>query len=386
MKDRQHSTPSDDVLPDDGNALLVGRVDVRGIGPCLVAVADERLHDITGLGPTMSDLLDLDDPAAAVRAALESTEDSWDLAEVLTGDGDVWLLSPFDLSALKAAGVTFAKSMVERVIEEHAKGDQSKAAVLRERLGGLIGDAVQVVPGSSQAAEVKTWLQNEGLWSQYLEVGIGPDPEIFTKSQPLSSVGYGAEIGVLARSTWNNPEPEVVLAVSGAGVPVGATLGNDVNLRDFEGRSALLLAEAKDNNASCALGPFIRLFDSDFGLDELRQATVELTITGSDGFVLEGRSLVSEMSRTFDELVSHAWGDHHQYPDGFALFTGTMFAPTEDRDAEGQGFTHHLGDIVRIRCRELGTLSNTVTHSEKAPRWTFGIRAFMANLAGRGLL
>lgn len=374
------------LLPPDENSLLVGRIDVPGIGPHLVAVSDGHLRDITGLCPTMSDLLDLSDPAASVRERLREDSESWDLAELLSGVSEVALLSPFDLSALKAAGVTFAKSMVERVIEEHAKGDPSAAAGLRERLGGIIGEAVQVEPGTEKAAEVKAALQREGLWSQYLEVGIGPDPEVFTKSQPLSSVGFGAEIGVLARSTWNNPEPEVVLAVSSNGKAAGATLGNDVNLRDFEGRSALLLAEAKDNNASCAIGPFIRLFDANFGLTELREATVELQIVGTDGFVLDGQSRVSEMSRTFEDLISHTWGDHHQYPDGFALFTGTMFAPTEDRDVEGEGFTHHLGDQVAIRCNELGTLINTVTTSEDAPRWTKGIRAFMRNLADRGLL
>src|SRR5690606_27366505 len=105
-----------------------------------------------------------------------------------------------------------------------------------------------------------------GVWSQYLEVAIGKDAEIFTKTQPMASVGFGAQIGIHPESHWNNPEPEVVLAVARTGKIRGATLGNDVNLRDYEGRSALLLGEAKDQNASCAIGPFIRLFDETFSL------------------------------------------------------------------------------------------------------------------------
>lgn len=385
--------PSDNpsaLVPEDPAAVLVGRLEVPGTGPHLVTVRGDALIDITRtLGPTMSDLLDLDDPADAVAGVARET--SWPLEEVLSAslarDESVpHLLSPFDLSALKAAGVTFAKSMVERVIEEHAQGDSSAAQTLREHLGATVADATQVKPGSPEAAEIKRRLLAEGLWSQYLEVGIGPDPEIFTKSQPLSSVGVGSCIGVLARSTWNNPEPEVVLACSRTGRIVGATLGNDVNLRDFEGRSALLLAEAKDNNASCALGPFIRLFTDGFGLDELRRSDVAMRVTGTDGFSLEGVSRVSEMSRTFDELVSHAWGAHHQYPDGFALFTGTMFAPTEDRDAPGEGFTHHMGDEVLISNPLLGTLVNEVRAAESLPPWTFGARRLMSNLAERGLL
>jgi fumarylacetoacetate (FAA) hydrolase family protein len=282
--------------------------------------------------------------------------------------------------------VTFARSMVERVVEERAKGDPQEALALRERLGDTIRAATRVRPGSAEAAQIKDKLVQEGLWSQYLEVGIGPDPEIFTKGQPLSSVGVGAQVGVLERSTWNNPEPEVVLACSSGGQPVGAMLGNDVNLRDFEGRSALLLGEAKDNNASCALGPFLRLFTADFTIDALRETDVQLRIVGDDGFDITGVSHVGEMSRTFEELITHCHGKHHQYPDGFVLFTGTMFAPTDDRETPGEGFTHHSGDLVFIHNDALGTLVNEVTSAESATPWTFGARSLMSNLARRGLL
>jgi fumarylacetoacetate (FAA) hydrolase family protein len=378
-----------DVLPRIPEALLVGRLDDPGVGPCLITVRGDSLVDITAAGPTMSDLLDRDDPAAVVRAA--EGERSWPVAQVLVDtlarvEGQPRLLSPVDFSALKAAGVTFARSMVERVIEEGAKGDPQAALALRERLGSTIRAAVEARPGSPEAARIKETLLAEGLWSQYLEVGIGPDPEIFTKGQPLSSVGVGAQIGVLERSTWNNPEPEVVLACTSDGRAVGACLGNDDNLRDFEGRSALLLAEAKDNNASCALGPFIRLFTEDFTIEELRETNVRMRISGDDGFDLEGISRVAEMSRTFEELISHCYGPHHQYPDGFVLFTGTMFAPTEDRDNPGEGFTHHLGDLVLIQSGALGSLINEVTTAESAPPWTVGARSLMRNLAARGLL
>jgi fumarylacetoacetate (FAA) hydrolase family protein len=295
-------------------------------------------------------------------------------------------LAPVDLQAVKAAGVTFAISAIERVIEERARGDFTRAAEIRDKLEQRIGGAIRsVVPGTDGAARLKDALIEDGLWSQYLEVAIGPDAEIFTKTAPLASVGWGAEIGVRSDSSWNNPEPEVVLVVNSRGEIRGATLGNDVNLRDFEGRSALLLSKAKDNNASCAIGPFVRLFDDAFTLDDVRSAVVELDIAGSDGFRLHGQSRMSEISRDPEDLVRQAMSEHH-YPDGFVLFLGTLFAPTEDRDEPGRGFTHKIGDEVRISTPRLGTLANIVSTSRDAPAWAFGTRALMRNLAARGLL
>ena len=381
----------DAVLPADASeALLVGRVLDPAVGPCVVVVRGDEVVDLTATAPTMADLLDRDDRVEVARSAAGGQRWSLDalLRSTLAADASSpHLLAPFDLQVLKAAGVTFARSMLERVIEENAKGDPARANEIREHLGEVVGGAIaQVEPGSAEAERVKAVLTAEGLWSQYLEVGIGPDPEIFTKAPVLSAVGTGAQVGVLARSVWNNPEPEVVLAATSVGEPVGATLGNDVNLRDFEGRSALLLTEAKDNNASCALGPFLRLFDDAFTLDDVRRLDVTLRIEGPEGYVLEAVSSMSEMSRDPLDLVQHARGRHHQYPDGFALFTGTMFAPTDDRDAPGQGFTHKDGDVVAISTPRLGMLVNTVTAAEQAPEWTFGIRSLMANLAGRDLL
>ena len=374
-----------------GPATLVGRLhDPSQGGPSPVAVRGDRLVDLSTAAPTTSELFEREDRLAVAREH-EGGRD-WSLDEVLDAtfardDTRPRLLAPIDLQVIKAAGVTFATSMLERVIEERSKGDPAGAAEVRERVMGAIGGAVASVrPGSESAARAKQVLIDAGLWSQYLEVGIGPDPEIFTKAPVLSAVGTGAQVGVLGRSTWNNPEPEVVLAVTSAGRAVGATLGNDVNLRDFEGRSALLLAEAKDNNASCSIGPFVRLFDDDFGLDDVRGLDVDLTVRGDDGFELHEVSSVAQMSRTFEELLEHAHGAHHSYPDGFVLFTGTMFAPTQDRDEPGVGFTHHRGDEVTIATPALGALINEVTTAEEAPDWRFGIRALMANLAERGLI
>ena len=386
----------DDLLPDDAHqALLVGRVhDPEVGGPCVVVVVRDRAVDISDVAPTVAHLFERDDLLDALTAVTADPGErrSWaltDLVEAISAPSgsDPHLLAPVDLQVVKAAGVTFVESMLERVIEERAKGDPARAAEIRTQLSEIIGGAISSVrPGSESAARVKEVLIKEDLWSQYLEVGIGPDPEIFTKAPVLSAVGTGMEIGVHSRSTWNNPEPEVVLAVRSDGRAVGATLGNDVNLRDFEGRSALLLTEAKDNNASCALGPFIRVFDHSFTMDDVRQVEIQLTVTGPDGFVLDGRSSMRNISRDPEELIHHAYGDHHQYPDGFMLFTGTLFAPTQDRFAEDAGFTHVLGDVVRIATPRLGALVNRVTHSEKAPRWEFGIRALMSNLSERGLL
>jgi fumarylacetoacetate (FAA) hydrolase family protein len=297
------------------------------------------------------------------------------------------LLAPCDLAAVKAAGVTFADSLIERVIEERAKGDAGAAARLRGELAELLGgDLVGLRPGSEAAMRLKAALIQRGLWSQYLEVGIGPDAEVFTKAQPMSAVGCGAAIGLHPKSVWNNPEPEIVLACASNGAAVGATLGNDVNLRDFEGRSALLLSKAKDNNASCAIGPFIRLFDKTFGIDDVRRARVRLEVTGEDQFRVEGENAMDRISRDPLELAAATCGPEHQYPDGFMLFLGTMYVPTADRAGPGQGFTHRLGDVVRVSSPKLGALVNTVTTSDAAPPWTFGARALMRSLAARGLL
>ena len=374
--------------------MLIGRVWLPSVdGPAPVTVRGDDLLDLSGIAPTCSQLLELDNAPDAIRRAA-SLPRIGSLSEVLANStasarnaGAPWLLAPCDLQAIKASGVTFVASLLERVIEEQARGDARKADAVRQSIRAIIGGNLRSIrPGSPQAQAVKDALIAQGVWSQYLEVGIGPDAEIFTKAQPMSAVGTGAEIGILPKSEWNNPEPEIVLAVNSGGRIAGATLGNDVNLRDFEGRSALLLGKAKDNNASCAIGPFIRLFDSDFSLDDVRSADVELKVTGADGFSLTASSSMSQISRAPEELVEHAMGRHHQYPDGLMLFLGTMFAPTLDRFAPGQGFTHAVGDTVEVSTPTLGTLVNRVQHTDRIAPWTFGTTALMRNLARRGLL
>jgi fumarylacetoacetate (FAA) hydrolase family protein len=387
-------TPAD-CLPADGCAgTLVGRAWLPGIagGPAVVAIRDEGVFDLSETVATMSGLLERDDPAAFVRRSAGRRIGALDeiLANTARARRDAqrpWLLAPCDLQVVKAAGVTFASSLLERVIEERAGGDPDKALEIRGRVQDAIGSDLKAVrPGSEQAMQLKTLLVEQGMWSQYLEVGIGPDAEVFTKAPVLSAVGTGVEIGIHPASAWNNPEPEVVLAVDSRGRIAGATLGNDVNLRDVEGRSALLLGKAKDNNGSCAIGPFIRLFDSTFSLDDLRMEDVELVVEGTDGFVMAGGSTMRQISRDPQDLADQTLGANHQYPDGFMLFLGTLFAPVEDRDAPGRGFTHHLGDVVTIRSRHLGTLRNRVNTSDRVAPWNFGLRAFIANLAARGLL
>ncbi|WP_142846299.1 fumarylacetoacetate hydrolase family protein [Telmatospirillum sp. J64-1] len=374
--------------------LFLGRVQLPDVGyPRVVTIRDGVLFDITSRqAPTVRDICEMADPAAFVRSAEGRKIGA--LAEVMdnshAGRRDPrkpWLLSPVDLQAVKASGVTFVVSLLERVIEEQAKGDPSMADALRSEILDLIGaDLSQLVPGSEAAMAVKAKLIEKGVWSQYLEVGIGPDAEIFTKCQPMGSVGYGAQIGLHPISTWNNPEPEVALIVSSEGRIVGATLGNDVNLRDVEGRSALLLGKAKDNNASAALGPFIRLFDETFTLETVKTLDVTLTVTGEDGFLLEGSSSMSQISRSPETLVEAAIGPHHQYPDGLVLYLGTMFAPVQDRDGKGKGFTHKLGDVVKISTPALGVLENSVQLSTHCPPWTYGASHLLRDLAKAGLL
>ncbi len=364
----------------DSEGLWLGRVERPGIGPAVVTIRDGQVFDITSkTAPTVRDVLERGDAANYVRSVPGVAIGTLD-------SGHQWL-APCDLQAVKACGVTFAGSMVERVIEEQAAGDPAKADAIRDRIGTRIGESLScIAPGSEDAAKVKEALIAEGLWSQYLEVGIGPDAEVFSKAQVLSSVGHGADVGLHPISTWNNPEPEVVLAVTSQGEIKGATLGNDVNLRDVEGRSALLLSKAKDNNASCAIGPMIRLFDDRFSLDDVRDTDLTLTVTGEDGFVLNGQSSMSQISRDPADLVRQTIGRHHQYPDGLMLFLGTLFAPTQDRDTPGGGFTHKLGDIVTISNDKLGALTNTVRLSTECPEWRFGASHLMRNLAERGLL
>ena len=381
-------------LPDDfARAVLVGRAWIPKFdGPAVVAVRPDGVFDLSHIAATASALFDVDGLPAAVRAVqnppLASVEGT--LANSAWNARDPalpWLLAPCDLQAIKASGVTFVSSMLERVIEEQARGDPGKADAIRKAIVGVIGeDLASVHPGSPEAARLKDVLIAQGAWSQYLEVGIGPDAEIFTKSQPMSAVGTGAEIGLHPKSEWNNPEPEIVLAVNSRGEAVGATLGNDVNLRDFEGRSALLLGKSKDNNGSCAIGPLVRLFDEDFTLDDVRRCELAMRVDGPDGFTLDGASSMAMISRDPLDLVGQAIGANHQYPDGFMLFLGTMFAPTKDRLGPGKGFTHVLGDIVTIATPRLGALVNRVNRSDRIAPWTFGARALFETLGRRGLL
>lgn len=380
-----------DTLPADlDKALLVGRVWLEGPhpGPALITVQNGQVFDITAFGPTMADLLERDDVQEVVRRAEGPNLGS---IEALLSNSQLpqpqapYLLAPCDVQAIKACGVTFAVSLLERVIEEQAGGDPARAAALRDDFQALIGsDLSKIKPGSDEAMSLKKALQARGGWSQYMEVGIGPDAEVFTKAQPLSSVGFGTPVGLHPSSQWNNPEPEIVLAVDSRGQVRGATLGNDVNLRDVEGRSALLLGKAKDNNASCSLGPFIRLFDDHFDIESVRNCQVSLRIEGEDdNFLLQGESDMREISRDPLDLVHQTIGDHHQYPDGFMLFLGTMFSPIQDRDGKGQGFTHHLGDRVTIATPALGALVNRVGRSDQLPPWTYGIRELMRHIARR---
>ena len=385
----------EDCLPEDAErAMLVGRAWVPGDhpGPSPVIIRGADVVDISDTFPTMSELLNTE--------SIESKMDDLNGTKIGVIDSllenSVWhsqdkkhpyLLAPVDLQAVKACGVTFAQSMLERVIEERAKGDPSAAQGIRNDIQKVIGlDLESIIPGSSEAEQLKEVLIKKDMWSQYLEVGIGPDAEVFTKAQPMSVMGIGAQIGILEKSEWNNPEPEITLAVNARGKILGATLGNDVNLRDIEGRSALLLGKAKDNNASAAIGPFIRLFDENFSLDDVRMAELSLTVRGLDQFTLHGRSSMSKISRDVADLVDETIGRHHQYPDGFCLMTGTLFAPSEDRDKIGGGFTHKVGDTVQISTPTLGALVNEVELSENIEPWEFGAGALMKNLAARGLL
>jgi fumarylacetoacetate (FAA) hydrolase family protein len=375
-------------LPADfARATLIGRM-MTPEGPAPVAVKHGRLHDLSRVFPTVSDLFEGLAPGEACPDGVDlgPIEDR-EFTPAWRGGSADRLLAPIDLQVIKASGVTFATSALERVIEERALGDSNRASEIRDGIQQRIGSELRaVVPGSTQAEALKRVLIGDGYWSQYLEVAIGPHAEIFTKAPVLAAVGWGEDVGVREDSEWNNPEPEVVVLCDSKGRARGASLGNDVNLRDIEGRSALLLGKAKDNNASCSLGPFIRLFDDAFTMDDVRQAEVSLEIQGEDNYRLEGSSNMGLISRDPLELIRQTIGPNHQYPDGFVLFMGTMFAPVEDRDTVGSGFTHKTGDVVKVSSPKLGVLENRVVPCSQATPWTFGIRGLMRNLAERGLL
>lgn len=368
-----------EVLPKNTAGLYLGRIwEPTHQLPLPVLLSNGKLWDASQLAPTCSEILELDDLTDQLQALRHNDPlapiDDVVLEPAATSTSPI-LLAPVDLQVIKACGVTFVDSMVERVIEERAGGDPQAAAEIRESMQRELGvDLTTVTPGSDEAATVKRALVDRGWWSQYLEVGLGPDPEVFTKGPVLSAVGSGADIGVPEFSSWNNPEPELVLIATSTGQIVGVTLGNDVNLRDVEGRSALLLGMAKDNNRSTSLGPFIRIFDEEFTVDDARSMEITLHVEGPEGYSLDGLNSVSALSRSFEDLIAATYGDHHQYPDGFALFTGTLFAPTEDRDTPGEGFTHKLGDVVTIRNQHLGALINRVGRCEELPQWSYGIR------------
>lgn len=379
-------------LPSDyKSGCFVGRIQMEQ-GPCVVSLRNGILSNITKSFPTVSHLLSHDEPIAAIDSALSSSDVITESIESIFANSTLkekfpFLLAPNDIQSIKAAGVTFAASLLERVIEEQAKGSPERATEIRKTLHATVGtELTNVKPGSKQALLVKQSLIERGLWSQYLEVGLGEDCELFTKSQPLSAVGFGSKVGILRKSTWNNPEPEIVLCINSKGKIVGCTLGNDVNLRDIEGRSALLLGKAKDNNASCSIGPFIRFIDnSSFTLDDIRNATLKMSITGVDNFSLSGESNMKLISRDITEIAEQAINRNHQYPDSLVLFVGTMFSPTKDRDAPGKGFTHKVGDIVEISSTKLGCLINTVDYCDQITPWTFGIRDLFQNLASRNI-
>jgi fumarylacetoacetate (FAA) hydrolase family protein len=384
-------------LPQDPEqAILIARAwrPGRVAGPVPAAVADGQVYDLSGIAATSAQLLNAADPAGAVRSLIGVRRRIGAIDALLENTAadrrdprQPFLLSPVDLQAVRACGVTFIASMLERVIEEHAHGDPAQADAVRKSIGEEIGAQLgSIRPGSPEAQKLKESLIRRGLWSQYLEVGIGPDAEVFNKAQPMSAVGTGADIGILQSSSWNNPEPEVVLALNRAGKIVGATLGNDVNLRDWEGRSALLLGRAKDNNASCAIGPFIRLLDRHFTLDDLRRVRVEVEVAGDDGFSVRGGYDLTQISRDPTDLAAQAINRNHQYPDGLVLFLGTAFAPTQDRGEPGRGFTHRVGDVVTVSSPSLGALSNRVDYCDRIAPWTFGVTELIASLAARRLI
>ena len=386
-------------LPEDHErATLVGRAWVPGplAGPSPVLIAMGKVFDLSQVVPTSAELINSEDPVALARSAVESGRASLlgEVGEMLANSASdrrnpnrPYFLSPVDLQAVRACGVTFIASMLERVIEEKAKGDPAGAEAIRKTLLDDIGGELRAIkPGSPEAMRVKDSLIKRDMWSQYLEVGIGPDAEVFNKAQPMSAVGTGAEIGVLSASSWNNPEPELVLVINAKGKVVGGMLGNDVNLRDLEGRSALLLGRAKDNNASCALGPFIRLLDRHYSVDDLRRTRIEIRVQGTDGFSVEGNYSLTQISRDPLDLVAQAVNRNHQYPDGIVMFLGTAFAPTHDRGEPGRGFTHKLGDVVTIRSAQLGALSNRINHCDRIEPWSFGVSELMRNLSARGLI
>jgi len=357
-------------------------------GPHVITVRDGQVIELSDCFDSIADITRHPTPTAAVQNATGVSicslntllENSlfYKLPADIRKSQQPSLLAPNDIQAIKACGVTFVASLIERVIEEKALGNPSKAEEIRAVVHAAIGDNLKdIEPGSPQTEILKAKLIAQGIWSAYLEVGIGPDVEVFTKSQPMSAIPCGSQLGVLETSQWNNPEPEVAFLVSPQGSFLGAALANDVNLRDYEGRSSLLLGKAKDQNGSCPIGPMFRLFDDSYSLDDAANTEVNLSIVGEDGFCSTGENRMSEISRSVDSIIKQVCNGSHQYPDGIAIMLGTMFAPTEDRGEEGMGFTHKVGDRVEISSPKLGKLVNWVNYCHEIPEWSYGIADFV---------
>jgi len=379
------------VLPSDGYAgTLVGRALFPGVfpGPCVVAIREDGVHNISGTVPTMAQLLNAPNPLATLQRALRNCVYLGPLESLLENSTPSthdplkpYLLTPIDLQAVKAVGLTFVNGLLQRFADDN--GGAATVAKMEKAAGVALG---KILPGSEEAARLRTALMEDGLWNDTLEVGFGPDVELFTKAQPLSAVGTGAEIAVLPTSKQTFAEPEVVLMLNADGKICGATLGCDMTARDVEARSLLLLGRAKDQNATCAVGPFIRLFDQTFSLPNVQGMNLTYAFEGADDAVFTDTGSMDQIGRGLITLARQVVNEHHGYPDGVALFTGCMFKAPSSRGASDTPFTHQVGDVVIIKASPLGTLINRVNTTDKVRPWSFGMSDLMANLANRQLL
>jgi len=181
----------------------------------------------------------------------------------------------------------------------------------------------------------------------YARVYGAERPELFFKALGWRVVGEGAGIRVRADSTWNVPEPELVLVINRQGEIVGYTAGNDVSSRSIEGENPLYLPQAKVYTGACALGPGLTLLESASPGD----LTIRLEIQRSGENIFRAQTQTSQMKRRLEELVAYL-GRELDFPQGVFLMTGTGIVPGED-------FTLQPGDHVAVTVGQL-TLQNDV--------------------------
>jgi 2-dehydro-3-deoxy-D-arabinonate dehydratase len=188
----------------------------------------------------------------------------------------------------------------------------------------------------------------------YTKVYYAQRPELFFKGLPRRVAGPNTSVVIRTDSTWDVPEPELVIAINAHAEIVGYTIGNDVSSRSIEGENALYLPQAKVYAGSCALGPGITPV---WEIADPYQLRMHMTIERAGQQIWQGETNTSELKRRLDELVNYLFRED-DFPAGVLLCTGTALVPDYP-------FTLEANDLVEISIDHLGILRNPVVRGKK---------------------